>query len=420
MRTPPRPSWLGLLFSLALAPALVFAEPPPGYYDSVDSTTQAGLRSTLHAVIDDHIRFPYTSSNTDTWNVLELADEDPEDPGSILDVYRNASYPKVGGGNDNYNREHSWPNSYGFPDDGSSNYPYTDCHALFLSDDSYNSSRGNNPYRTCASGCDERATEENNGQGGGTGVYPGNSNWRTGSGATGSWETWIGRRGNVARALMYLDVRYEGGFHGVTGVAEPDLRLTDDQSLIVTSGGVNASVAYMGMLSELLEWHQQDPVDDLERHRNDTVASFQGNRNPFVDRPELASCAMVGDCGSFYTVEPCRVVDTRNPEGPYGAPLLTSGVPRVFSIPGNCGVPATAEAVSVNVTVIGATGQGNLTFFPGDQAPATSSTINFVPSLARANNAILTLSGEGELGVQAFVAGEGEVHLIVDVGGYFD
>ena len=93
-------------------------------------------------------------------------------------------------------------------------------------------------------------------------------------------------RGDVARALFYLDVRYAGGFHGVTGVAEPDLILTDNQSLIVTSGGVNASVAYMGMLSALLEWHRQDPVDDVERHRNDTVASFQGNRNPFIDRPE--------------------------------------------------------------------------------------------------------------------------------------
>ena len=222
------------------------------------------LRSALHEIVDDHIRFPYTSGNTDTWNILELADEDPNNPSNILDVYKNASYPKQGGGVGSFNREHSWPNSYGFPDDGASNYPYTDCHALFLSDSSYNSSRGNNPYRFCPA-CTERATDVNNGQGGGTGVYPGNSNWRTGSGSTGTWETWIGRRGDVARALFYLDVRYAGGFHGVTGVAQPDLILTDDQSLIVTSGGVNASVAYMGMRSALLEWHRQDPVDVVER-----------------------------------------------------------------------------------------------------------------------------------------------------------
>jgi endonuclease I len=405
---------------LLVAPAVSFSEPPPGYYASVDVKTQTALRSTLHEIIDDHIRFPYTSSNTDTWDILELADEDPNNPSNILDVYKNASYLKAGGGNTNYEREHTWPNSYGFPDDGLDNYPYTDCHALFLADGSYNASRGNNLYRFCSASCTEKPTDVNNGQGGGTGVYPGNSNWRTGSGSSGTWETWIGRRGDVARALFYLDVRYEGGFHGVTGVAEPDLILTDDESLIVTSGGVNAPVAYMGMRSALLEWHRQDPVDDLERHRNDTVASFQGNRNPFIDLPNLADCAIGGDCGSFYTVTPCRIVDTRDPDGPYGGPILTSGVSRFFSLPGNCGIPASAESVSVNITVIGATGGGHLTFYPEDQVPPATSTINFPPGLARANNALLRMSKNGVLGVQPMVVNAGEVHVIIDVSGYFD
>lgn len=103
-------------------------------------------------------------------------------------------------------------------------------------------------------------------------MYPGNSNWRVGSGSTGSWETWRGRRGDVARALFYLDIRYEGGTHGDTGVSEPDLILTNDGSLIATSGGVNASVAYMGILSTLLAWHVEDPVDDRERDRNQVVS----------------------------------------------------------------------------------------------------------------------------------------------------
>jgi endonuclease I len=272
------------------------AQPPAGYYDSVDATSPATLRATLHPVIDDHTRFPYTSGATDTWDILEMADEDPADSGRILDVYKNASYAKVGGGNPSYNREHSWPNSYGFPDDVPGNYPYTDCHALFLSDSAYNSSRGNNPFRSCPSGCSEQPTQANNGQGGGTGVYPGNSNWWTGSGASGTWETWIGRRGDVARALLYLDIRYEGGTHGITGAAEPDLILTDDGSLIQTSGGVNASVAYMGYLSTLLAWHTQDPVSAEEVWRNEVVFLFQGNRNPFTDHPEWVGCLFLGDC----------------------------------------------------------------------------------------------------------------------------
>ena len=151
------------------------------------------------------------------------------------------------------------------------------------------------PYRYCVS-CTEKVTEYNNGQGGGSGTYPGNSNWRSGSGETGSWETWIGRRGDVARALFYMDVRYEGGTHGITDAAEPDLILTDSNGLIVSDTSENKSVAYMGMLSVLLEWHEADPVDDVERARNDTVYSYQGNRNPFIDHPEWVHCVFEDTC----------------------------------------------------------------------------------------------------------------------------
>jgi len=282
--TPAAP--LGSLFVLLLAGAAV-ADPPPGYYNPVDSTSATTLRSTLHPVIDGHTRFPYTSASTDTWDILELADEDPADAANILDVYRNASIEKFGGGTGPYNREHTWPNSYGFPDDGSGNYPYTDCHALFLSDPSYNSSRGNEPYGACDGSCIEWETDD-----GTLGIFPGTSNWRGG----GFWETWILRRGDVARAQFYLDVRYEGGIHPVTGAAEPDLILTDNESLIQVTG-TNAPVAYHGLLAVLLEWHRQDPVDAKERHRNDVVAGYQGNRNPFIDHPEWVACLFLNECG---------------------------------------------------------------------------------------------------------------------------
>lgn len=303
--------FLALLFFVG--PAL--AEPPAGYYDTVDTSSAATLRATLHEVIDDHTRFPYTSASMDTWDILEIADENPAESDEILDLYRNAGYPKAGGGNDNYNCEHTWPNSYGFPDDNSSNYPYTDCHALFLSDSGYNSSRGNTLYRYCPT-CDERTTVENGGRGGGSGVYPGWSNWRDGSGSSGSWETWIGRRGEVARALLYLDVRYEGGAHGGTGAAEPDLILTDNEDLIHTVAD-NAEVAYMGVLSDLLAWHREDPVDQLERMHHEAVYLFQGNRNPFIDHPEWA-CIFDDTCTSPLTglIIPGFEVDVDDPEGP--------------------------------------------------------------------------------------------------------
>ncbi len=155
--------------------------PPPGYYDPVDISSPARLRATLHDLIDDHTRFPYTSSSTDTWNILKLADEDPSNSANILDIYKNATYPNAGGGNSNSNREHSCPKSYGFPMENSDNHPFTDTHALFLSDSGYNSPRSNLPYRFCSPSCTEKPTDVNNGQGSGTGTYPGNSNWQTGS-----------------------------------------------------------------------------------------------------------------------------------------------------------------------------------------------------------------------------------------------
>jgi len=141
-------------------------------------------------------------------------------------------------------------------------------------------------------------TVENDGRGGGSGTYPGNSSWTTGSGATGTWQTWAGRKGDVARAILYLDLRYEGGTHGVTGHSEPDLRVTDDDGLIAASAtGSNEGVAYMGMRSVLLQWHAEDPVDHREIHRNEVVHGYQGNRNPFIDHPEWVDCVFKGHCG---------------------------------------------------------------------------------------------------------------------------
>lgn len=273
---------------------------PVGYYAGLDRTSPQNLKASLHELIDDHTRVRYTSGRVDTWDVIRRADADPATPGNVITLYRNASYPAASKGNPKYNREHSWPKSYGFPKNGTTNYPYTDLHHLFAADSSYNSSRGNVPYGYCSSACTERQSRQKDPNIEVVNEYPGRSNWRSGSGAEGTWEVWIGRQGDVARAMFYMAIRYEGGIHSESGAAEPDLELTDDIELIASSNtGFNESTAYMGRLSDLLKWHHKDPVDHYEQHRNDVVFAAQGNRNPFVDRPELV-CEIfhVGICAA--------------------------------------------------------------------------------------------------------------------------
>jgi endonuclease I len=279
---PEKPTHAAVATIIMMAVGLVFAagvslaDPPAGYYDSVDYTSPETVRATVHDIIDNHTKIPYTSSSTDTWNVLELADQDPNNSGRIIDVYKNTSYIKHGAGNDDYNREHTWPKSYGFPNDGSTNKPYSDCHMLMLCDVSYNSSRSNNYYDDCNSFCSSYPTANYNGE---VGVNYRNSD---------VWETWMGRRGDVARAQFYADVRYSGDVSN-----EPDLILTDNANLIVVYS-TNAAVAHMGILQTLIQWHYDDPVDDRERRRNDMIFPYQHNRNPFIDHPEFVALIFQG------------------------------------------------------------------------------------------------------------------------------
>jgi len=121
----------------------------------------------------------------------------------------------------------------------------------------------------------------------------------------------------------------------------------------------------------------------------------------------------------FYTVAPCRLLDTRNASGPAGGPALPPGSQRVIAVTGHCGVPADAKAVAVNLTVVAAGAAGDLRFFPGNAQPPNSSTINFGPGQTRANNAVLMLASSGTGTLAAQNDGGAATHLLVDVTGYF-
>jgi len=137
---------------------------------------------------------------------------------------------------------------------------------------------------------------------------------------------------------------------------------------------------------------------------------------------ERITCTLPATATSFFTVTPCRLVDTRGTVGPRGGPALVSGATRAFVLASACGVPASARALSLNFTVTRSTGAGHLRFGPGGCPLPNTTGIQFGAGQTRANNAVLALSpaGDGTLLVWAQVAGGGSVDLIVDVNGYFE
>ncbi|HYU35720.1 MAG TPA: hypothetical protein VEW48_26485 [Thermoanaerobaculia bacterium] len=120
----------------------------------------------------------------------------------------------------------------------------------------------------------------------------------------------------------------------------------------------------------------------------------------------------------FYTLSPCRLLDTRQAYGATGGPALPPTVPRVLVVKSLCGIPAGAKALAVNLTVVNPPGAGFVRLFPGNADPTSTSSINFSTGQTRSNNTVVPLSssGTGALSLQSSTAG---VHVVLDVMGYF-
>jgi hypothetical protein len=120
----------------------------------------------------------------------------------------------------------------------------------------------------------------------------------------------------------------------------------------------------------------------------------------------------------FYSLRPCRLLDTRDPAGPLGGPALAGYTQRGFPVALRCGLPATARAISGNATVAGAEVSGYVVLFAGDRAPFTS-TVNYRAGQTRANNVIVDLNAVGRLSIGC-AQPSGSANVIVDVNGYFE
>ena len=251
---------------------IVQANIPEDYYQEANGKSSEQLKEALHQIISNHTVFPYTSSSTDTWDILQLSDQDPENHDNMILVYTGRSQDKGyrdgsgnysqyengnGTQNNSWNREHVWPKSHGFPDEDDN--AYTDVHNLKPSDRSVNSSRGTKDYDYGGSQHSEALdclTDSD------------------------SWEPSDFVKGDIARVLFYMVVRYDPGYdHNNNSF---DLELVD-----YTTPGNNDPI--LGKLSSLIQWHLDDPVDDFEINRNEVIFGFQQNRNPFIDHPNLVN-----------------------------------------------------------------------------------------------------------------------------------
>lgn len=122
---------------------------------------------------------------------------------------------------------------------------------------------------------------------------------------------------------------------------------------------------------------------------------------------------------SFHVATPCRIADTRNPDGPFGGPALAANASRNFQIAGPCGVSPTAKAAALNLTITAPTAAGDLRLYPGDISPPATSTISYSAGQTRADNAVIGLGAAGDVGIHCDQT-SGTVHVILDVVGWFE
>lgn len=218
------------------------------YYRNAIGKTGTGLKSSLHTIISSQTRLSYSA----LWEALKVTDQDPNNSNNVVLLYSGISRSKSLNGGDvgDWNREHVWAISHG--DLTTSTGPGTDLHHIRPEDVQVNSIRGNKDFDT------------------------GGSSFTNAGGSltdSNSFEPRNAVKGDVARMILYMAVRYEGDD------AFADLEPNDSVS--------NGSSPYHGRLSILKQWNEQDPPSAFEERRNQVIYdTYQGNRNPFIDHPE--------------------------------------------------------------------------------------------------------------------------------------
>lgn len=218
------------------------------YYDRAEGLTGSSLKSKLRLIINENTR---DTSYGDLRQYLHQSDIDPKNSNNIILFYGHVSVKGEWDGGTTWNREHVWPKSlswYKSVDNGDRGAG-GDIHHIRPEDPNVNSTRNNNLMGEVNGG---KAVKYPNG------VIAGYN-------GGGYFEPNDCSKGDVARIFFYMMIRYS----------------ETDSSYPITNTAQS--------LAMLIEWHLLDPVDDLERVRNERAFGYQGNRNPFIDYPEFVN-----------------------------------------------------------------------------------------------------------------------------------
>jgi len=120
----------------------------------------------------------------------------------------------------------------------------------------------------------------------------------------------------------------------------------------------------------------------------------------------------------LYVISPCRLFDTRDPVGSHGGPAVGANSGRTVTAVGRCGIPSGAKSIVLNITAAAPSTNGTVTVYPGTgSGPPNASTLSYKTGRNLANNATILLSSDGKLSL--YNQGTADVHLIIDVNGYF-
>ena len=256
----------GSIFSL-------LADMPRDYYpNSLEGKNGAELKTDLHNLLKNHTRLPYGSRDYNqiacTWTVFKKSDVRPN--GKVWDMYSNNSYnfSNGAGATKGMNIEHSVPKSWWGDAYDETATPLTrfkydgsyDLHHLTPSDAAANTAKSNYPLGEVDSPLFDNGV---------TKVGTGQANGR----ATNLFEPADEYKGDFARMYLYFVTCYQ------------DYSWKSSALSMFAQNSYPTLNAYGQSL--LLKWHRQDPVSQKEIDRNNAVYSFQGNRNPFIDYPNM-------------------------------------------------------------------------------------------------------------------------------------